>query len=195
MRGLSTLALAGLLCAGPALSSETGSTRTWVSANGVYGIRFVQTGPSACRVEVSREQGAAWTLEQCVGNPGDLYFVSNDGDRFWVIRTLPEKPAPMKPAPVKAKKSKRGRKKEKPLDPLLTAEVATEYDQKGQVVARRQLVELLPPRPDVSDLRQLGRHFQWVEGVGGVPGKGPRLNDAGLVELEPVGQKTQRLKF
>jgi hypothetical protein len=44
-------------------------------------------------------------------------------------------------------------------------------------------------------VRELRGHFKWLEGTLGIPGKGPRLGDDGVVEFEAVGGKKHRLTF
>jgi hypothetical protein len=41
----------------------------------------------------------------------------------------------------------------------------------------------------------MSQHLKWLEGLLGVPGKGPRLTDAGRIEFETVGGKTHKLTF
>jgi hypothetical protein len=53
----------------------------------------------------------------------------------------------------------------------------------------------LVPKPDQGKVRQLGKHFVWLEGVDEVPGRKPRINDVGQVEFEVAGSKTQKLNF
>src|SRR5688572_233905 len=41
--------------------------------------------PVRCRLEVARETGVVWTLEKCIGAVDDVYLVSNDADRVWIL--------------------------------------------------------------------------------------------------------------
>ncbi len=176
----STLVLMLLLVALPALGQER-SSRARVSANGTYTVRLVeQTGK--CTLEVSKESGPVWTLKQCVGGVDDLYFVSNDGERVWVFFPLAPKGTKKLPG-----------KKYKKVPAWANTVVAEEYDRQGRVQERR-LLSFVGLR-EVSEVRELGQHLKWLEGVLGVPGKGPRLTDAGRIEFETVGGKTHQLTF
>ena len=64
----------------------------------------------------------------------------------------------------------------------------------ASVIAERKLSELLP-RSGHRKLRTLDRRFAWLEGVLGVPGKEPRVNDRNQVEFETVEPRTWRLDF
>lgn len=182
------LALALLFLALPALAEER-KGRARVSANGLYSVHMVEAAPGQCRLEVTQESGPAWSLPRCVGTVDDLYFVSNDGQSVWVVWPLVEKGKA--PPPVKGAKKKR-----KPKGPPAWANVvvAAKFDSKGERLAEKRLTELLTPR-QLSEVRQLTHHFKWLEGTLGIPGKGPRLTDAGVVEFEPVGGKTHQLQF
>ncbi len=176
----STLVLMLLLVALPALGQER-SSRARVSANGTYSVRLVEeTGK--CTLEVSKESGPVWTLKQCVGGVDDLYFVSNDGERVWVFFPLAPKGTKKLPG-----------KKYKKVPAWANTVVAEEYDRQGRVQERR-LLSFVGLR-EVSEVRELGQHLKWLEGVLGVPGKGPRLTDAGRIEFETVGGKTHQLTF
>ncbi|NMO23453.1 hypothetical protein HPC49_51510 [Pyxidicoccus fallax] len=183
------LALALLLLAFPALA-EKREGRARVSANGLYSVRLVEEAPGKCRLEVSKESGPAWSLPQCLGNVDDFFFVSNDGERVWVLWPLVEKGKAPPPAP-----RKKGQKR-KPKGPPAWANVvvAAQYDKQGNRLLEKRLTELLSTR-QLSEVRQLTHHFKWLEGTLGIPGKGPRLTDAGVVEFEPVGGSTHKLTF
>jgi hypothetical protein len=176
------LALAVLLTL-PAVGAES-SSRARVSANGVYSVRMVQEGDT-CRLEVSKESGPVWTLSKCVGTADDAYFVSDNGERVWVLRPLVEKgPEP---------KGKASKKKSK-VPAWARVPVATLYDRNGQRLDEKLLTDLVAPK-DMGEVRELKGHFKWLEGTLGIPGQGPRLTDDGHVEFEPVGGKTHRLSF
>ncbi|MFY0528006.1 hypothetical protein ACN28I_34240 [Archangium gephyra] len=176
----STLVLMLLLVALPAFGQER-SSRARVSANGTYSVRLVeQTGK--CTLEVSKESGPVWTLKQCVGGVDDLYFVSNDGERVWILFPLAPKGTKKLPG-----------KKYKKVPAWANTVVAEEYDRQGRVQERR-LLSFVGLR-EVSEVRELGQHLKWLEGVLGVPGKGPRLTDAGRIEFETVGGKSHQLTF
>jgi hypothetical protein len=175
------LALA-LLGAGSA-GAEGRTSRRSVSVDGGYRIQMTVEAPGKCLLEVSTEGRPVWTLPRCVGGTEDAYFISRDGQRFWVVHTLPEKG---QGKPVWKKKGKQR---------LLVApgyagvQVAEKFNARGERLASRRLSELLG-RAGYGKVRELAHHFSWLEGVNGVPGKGPRLNDAGVVELETVEGRT-----
>jgi hypothetical protein len=156
------------------------------SSNGVWSIKLVESSPEVCRVEATRDADPAWSLERCVGTVEDLFFVSNDGVRFWVLTVLPRTPPMPKqkglhPPPLP------------PGTPFLLAVVATLFDKQGRVLQERTLKEFVTVRYD--KLRDLGTHFCWLEGVLGVPGRRPRTTEANQVEFESVEPKTYRLDF
>lgn len=185
------LALALLFLALPALAEER-KGRARVSANGLFTAMLVEEAPGKCRLEVSKESGPVWQVPQCLGSVDDYFFVSNDGERVWVLWPLVEKgKAPPPPPPVKGKK-----KQKRPKGPPAWANVvvAAQYDRQGNRLQEKKLTELLTTR-QLTEVRQLTHHIKWLEGTLGIPGKGPRLTDAGVVEFEPVGGTTQRLTF
>lgn len=177
----STLLLMLSLVALPVLGQER-SSRARVSANGTYSVRLVQQAPGKCTLEVSKESGPVWTLKQCVGGVDDLYFVSNDGARVWVLFPL----APKGTVKLTGKQYKK-------VPAWANTVVAEEYGREGRLQERR-LMSFVSPR-EVSEVRELGQHLKWLEGVLGVPGKGPRLTDAGRIEFETVGNKSHQLTF
>jgi hypothetical protein len=168
-----------------ALAAPRAST-AHASSNGMWSIQLVESAPEQCRVEATRDADPAWSLERCVGTVEDLFFISNDGERFWVLSALPRTP-PMpkqkgnKPPPLPAG------------EPFLSAVVATLFDKQGKVLAERTLRDFLSRRFD--KLRDLGQHFCWLEGVLGVPGRRPRTTEANQVEFETVEPRTHRLDF
>lgn len=172
------IAWIALLCAAPALAAERAG-RAISSADGLYAIRFVEGGAGRCRIEALKGQEVTWALEQCLGTIDDVYLISTDGERFWQIRTLPETPA---------------RRKGEKMAPQFRAVVAVLYDKTGKALRTKRLEDFLQ-RYRLGLVRQLDRHFKWLEGVMGVPGKGPRITDDNQVEFETVAQKSHRLKF
>lgn len=163
-----------------AQAAEPKSSRPQVSSNGRFSVRAVEPGPSQCRLEVSQEAELLWELPRCFGTADDLYFVSNDGERVWVIRTLPETPAP--------------KKRIRTSDLLARVPVAYLVDRAGQVVQQRTLGSFM----DVMSRRKaqvLTHHFRWLEGVSGAPGRWPRSNPKNQVEFETLAGKTVRLEF
>ncbi|HVP58964.1 MAG TPA: hypothetical protein VMT11_00225 [Myxococcaceae bacterium] len=175
-------------------AEESGQSRARASSNAEYGIVMRVEAEGKCRVEVTRDTDVAWTLPRCVGSVDDLYFVSNSGERFWVFAALPKAlPPPRGSAPV-GETAKRAAKKKPPFDPYGSVVVAVLYDRLGNVVGERRLSELLPSAAH-RKLRVLDRRFVWLEGVLGVPGKEPRVNDRNQVEFESVEPRTWRLDF
>ena len=185
MRIFSAVLLAWSLTSG-ALAAEPKSSRPQVSSNGRFSVRAIETGPDQCRLQVSQESELLWELPRCLGTADDLYFVSNDGERVWVLKTLPELPDPPKPTKKK--------KKILPLDLLGKVQVAFLVDRAGQVVQSRNIASFLSV-PLRRKTQVLARHFKWLEGVTGIPGQTPRSNARNQVEFEVVGPKTYRLDF
>ncbi|HSP18988.1 MAG TPA: hypothetical protein VLQ79_05725 [Myxococcaceae bacterium] len=188
-------ALLVFVLSAPALAEEVGRSRGRASSNAEYGIVMRVEGPGKCRVEVTRDTEVAWTLPRCVGSVDDLYFVSDSGERFWVLASLPKSLAPptaSTPAPGPTKSS--ARKKAPPFDAYGPVVVAWLYDRVGNRVAERHLAELLPTSAH-RKVRKLDRRFVWLEGVLGVPGREPRANEHNQVEFETVEPKTWRLEY
>jgi hypothetical protein len=158
------------------------------SSNGVWSIQLFESAPEQCRLEATRDADPAWSLERCVGTVEDLFFISNDGARFWVLSVLPRTP-PMPKAKPKAKKPH----EPLPGEPFIGAVVASLYDKQGKLLAERTLGEFVTRRFD--KLRDLGQHFCWLEGVMGIPGRRPRATEANQVEFESVDPRTYRLDF
>jgi hypothetical protein len=156
------------------------------SSNGVWSIQLVESAPEQCRVEATRDADPAWTLERCVGTVDDLFFISNDGERFWVLHVLPRTPAATKPTGTRAKPPSPG-------EPFVNAPVATLLDRQGRVLAERTLRDFMSRR--FEKLRDLESHFCWLEGELGVPGRRPRITEDNQVEFETVEPKTYRLDF
>lgn len=180
-RFLALLGLAVLGIAGPSFAREPRVSRTRVSHNGRFAVRLTEQGEGQCTLEVLKDNGTFWTLPQCVGTADDLYFVSDDGERCWVVRTLPEKP---RHRPKKARRAA-----------WTWAQVAAEYDRTGKTVAARRLFDLVGTAGGREEVRQFERHFKWLEGVLNVPGTPPKLNEAGKVELVTIDHRKHELKF
>jgi hypothetical protein len=174
------VAVAGCLAAAAAWGEDPKQTRLQVSGNGSFGVRMTQPGADQCHLEVLKDNEPLWSLDKCVGTVDDLFFVSNDGQRVWVLKATPEKPGPPK-----------GKKKG---TPWYQVEVATLYDAQGNPVQSRRLMDLVQPA-ERDKVRQLGKHFVWFEGMETLPGRKPRINDAGQVELEVAGSRTVKLNF
>ena len=165
------------------VSAAERTSRSRVSANGTFSVRLVEKAAGKCTLEVSKESGPVWTVEQCVGGVDDLYFVSNDGERVWVLYPLAEKGTRKPPG-----------KKNRKVPAWANTVVAVQYDRLGGRVRERGLLEFLGAR-ELQEVRQMEKHLKWLEGLLGVPGKGPRLTDAGRIEFETVGGKSHQLTF
>ena len=186
------LLLVQTVLAGRAAAQETGQSRGRASSNAEYGIVMRIEGEGKCRIEVTRDTDVAWTLPRCLGTVDDLYFVSNSGERFWVLAAVPKSLPPTPSAAVEAKKG--SSKKKPPFDAHGPVTVAALYDRLGNVIAQRKLQDFLG-RNAHRKLRKLDRRFVWLEGVLGIPGKEPRVNDRNQVEFETVEPRTWRLDF
>jgi hypothetical protein len=176
------LLLLAWLVALPA-SAQGRSSRERVSANGVYSVRLVEKAPGQCTLEVSKDSGPVWALPRCVGKVDDLYFVSDDGRRVWVFEPLAKKGQRRPPG-----------KKHRKVPAWANTVVATLYDGQAGKVRELRLMEIVPGDM-LTEVRQMTGHLKWLEGLLGVPGKGPRLTDAGRVEFETVGGKSHQLTF
>ncbi|HMK73573.1 MAG TPA: hypothetical protein VK454_09545 [Myxococcaceae bacterium] len=182
-----------LVLAARAASAQSGDSRGRASSNAEFGIVMRVEAPGRCRIEVTRDTETAWTLPKCVGTADDLYFVSNSGERFWVMAALPKSLPPPGPAPVGEQQKKLARKKP-PFDGYGSVVVAVLYDRLGNVLLERRISELVP-KSAYGKIRALDRRFVWLEGVYGVPGREPRVNEKNQVEFETVEPKTWRLEF
>lgn len=160
------LVSAALLTSASALAQEK-VTRKQVSANGLYTIYFRQNPDQSCLVVALKDGAPFWQLSQCVGTTADLFFISNDGQRFYVVKSLAD-----------LKKGKR-------LS-WTTDTVVKLYTKEGQLKFSRDAGSLVP-KIARNDVRELGAHVKWAAGLYGVPGKPPHVNDAGQLELESVG--------
>jgi hypothetical protein len=98
------------------------------------------------------------------------------------------------PPSAAVEEKKRSSKKKPPFDQYGPVAVATLYDRLGNLVAQRKLQDFLG-RSAHRKLRKLDRRFVWLEGVLGVPGKEPRVNDRNQVEFDTVEPRTWRLGF
>lgn len=169
-----------------AVLAETQVSPTRVSANDNYAIRFeYDKETKACRIVGVREESAVWTLTRCLGTVDDWYLISNDGARFWILKTLPSKP----PEPVLKK-----RPRTPPAPRWWGVTVAEEWDRKGNKLRSRSFKEFVP-LADRWQMVQLEKHFKWLEGVLGVRGRQPRVNEKNQVEFEVMGGQTITLDF
>ena len=189
-----TLLLPLLWLAVPSAAEESRQSQARASSSAEYGIVMRVGGAGKCRVEVTRDTDVAWTLPRCVGTVDDQYFVSNSGERFWVLAALPKwLSAPPGSTPV-GETQKRASNKKPSFDAYGPVVVAVLYDRLGNIRSERKLSELLP-RSAFRKLRPLDRRFVWLEGVLGVPGREPRVNERNQVEFETVEPRTWRLDF
>jgi len=177
-----------------AAAEESGQSRGRASSNAEYGIVMRVESPGKCRVEVTRDMDVAWTLPRCLGTVDDLYFVSNSGERFWVLAALPKSVPPPPHATPVGEEQKRAARKKPVFDSYGPVVVAVLYDRLGNELAERKLSELLS-KSGIRKVRVLDRRFAWLEGILGVPGKEPRVNDRNQVEFETVEPRTWRLGF
>ncbi len=171
-------AVAMLAATSLTLAAGPRTSRSQTSATGVYSIHLVELAKDSCRIEIMEETKLATHIDRCLGTVDDLYFIANNGQRFWLVRSTPEKP------------KETGRS----TTAWTSVVVASLYDRTGKLLRSVRLSELVPVK-SWSKVRQLDRHFLWLQGVAGVPGTMPRVNDKNEVELEPVGTKTVHLKF
>lgn len=181
MRPALAMGVGALLAAMPAPAEERIS-RAGVSANGRFAVRLVEGAKDRCRVEILKDgSNPHWQLPRCVGKADDLFFVSNDGERFWVLKTLPEKQTSR---PRKARSAA-----------WTFSVVAALYDRQGNALREVRLHDVIQTRVGLDNVRQFKKRFQWLGGVSGVPGKPPRLNAAGQVEFDTVEPRTHQLAF
>jgi hypothetical protein len=158
------------------------ATTPQVSANGRYSVRVVESGPSECHIQVFQEADLTWELPRCIGTVDDLYFVSNDGERVWVLHPLPEIPPPST------------RKKIRMQDLIAKVPVAFLVNRAGQVVLSRNVGSFVIA-PSRSKIQLMAHHFKWLEGTVGLAGRTPRSNAHNQLEFESVGGHTYRLDF
>jgi hypothetical protein len=172
-------AVVALLTVPPARAEER-TSRAGVSPNGRFAVRLVEEAKDRCRVEVLKEGSTVlWQLPRCVGTADDFFFVSDDGERFWVLKTFPEK---VTSRPKKARY------------PAWTfSVVAVLYDRQGNAVREIRLNEVVRTQGALDNVRQFKKRFQWLGGVSGVPGNPPRMNAAGQVEFDTVEPRTHQL--
>jgi hypothetical protein len=175
--GVGLLLLA--LVASPA-GAEGSQSRPRVSANGIYTVKFAEQGKGHCLLTVTRENGPGWRLGKCLGSAEDLFFVSNDGQQIWVLRTVPRVP--------------RGHRFHQRPERWGKVVVAVRYDRTGKVLEARTLGSFVK-RHEREKLVDLGLRFGWLAGVSGAPGAAPRMKDGGVVELDTVADKRYRLHF
>jgi hypothetical protein len=183
-----------LLLPTPAAAEEGRHSRSSASSNAEYGIVLREEGQGKCRVEATRDADPAWTLPRCVGGVDDLYFISDSGQRFWVLTTLPKSiPPPPGKTPV-GESQKRAARKQPAHDAYGAVTVAVLYDRLGNVVAERTLGELMS-KSAYRKLRLFDRRFAWLEGINGIPGREPRVTEHNQVEFDTVEPKRRTLDF
>lgn len=183
-----------LLLGTPVAADDARHSRASASSNAEYGIVLRDEGQGKCRVEVTRDTDPAWTLPRCVGGVDDLYFISDSGQRFWVLVTLPKSiPPPPGKTPV-GETQKKAARKSPPHDAFGAVTVAVLYDRLGNVLAERKLGDLVS-KTAYGKLRRYDRRFGWLEGINGVPGREPRVTEQNQVEFDTLEPKTRRLDF
>lgn len=176
-----------LVLALPASAAPRESRRS-VSVNGAFRVQLFEQAPGTCRLEVRTDDAVQWTVEACVGDTSDAYFVSQDGERVWVIHTLPLK------ADGKARYAGKGRLRRQVAPGWATTRVAVLYDREGKVLKAHRLSDFLKDG-GYRKVRFLSQRFTWLEGVNGVPGKGPRLERDGTLAFETVDGVTHELEL
>jgi hypothetical protein len=182
-----------LLLLASAAHAEARRSGGHASSNAEYGIVMREETPGRCRVEVTRDTDPLWTLPRCLGSVDDLYFVSDSGQRFWVLSAVPKKIPPSSKA-AKAARTRSVHDKPPAHDAYAEVVVAVLYDRLGNVLSERRLGEFLSPA-SYHKLRDLDRRFVWLEGVAGVPGHEPHVTDKNQVEFDTVERRTHRLGF
>lgn len=186
-------ALGAVLCllASSSALGEGKAGEVFLSANGLFGIQLKEIGRGNCRLEVQKEDQPHWELNKCVGTVDDLFFISDDGEKFWALKVLPD----WEEAPPSVPREGFVRRAELEKDlPFSDAVVAVLYDREGKELESKLLKELMK-RKGQDQVRKLGRHFRWLRGTAGVPGKRPRFNDKGLAEVETVEGKVLTFPF
>jgi hypothetical protein len=168
-----------LWASGVSGAAEPRASKPRISSNGLYAIRRLDDGAGKCQVEVTKERQVAWVLEKCVGVVDDAFFVSDDGEAFWWLSTVPEIPR---------------RKGRVARDLARSVVVATLFDKGGDAKKALRLSHFVS-REESRHLRWLSGHVQWLKGVGRVPGKAPRVTEQNEVEFETVASKRQTLAF
>ena len=169
-------------------SAATRESRRSVSVNGAFRVQLFVDAPGACRLEVRTDQAVQWTVEACVGDTSDAFFVSQDGERVWVLHTLPLK------ADGKPRFAGKGRLRRQIAPGWATTRVAVLYDRDGKVLRSHRLSDFLKDG-GYRKVRFLSQRFTWLEGVNGVPGKGPRLERDGTLAFETVDGVTHELQL
>jgi hypothetical protein len=190
---LGCVSLVALALAGTGVAADPKVSHTELSANGKFGIRLRQLGKGECQVEILRGNTPDFVLNKCVGTVDDLYFISNDGSRFWTLYVLPRKSRFEQTDPIK--------ENDQPTDTWQNSDtwqdsvVAVLFNRHGQVIQSKRLADIVVSKKDRARIRQFHSHFQWLEGVSGIRGKPPRVNSQNKVALEIIGGKTYTLSF
>ena len=165
-----------------AQAQEEGRTsRRTSSQSQRYSVQFTQGAAGKCTLEVQQDREKVWSWDTCVGTAEDLYFVSDKGDRVWVLHVFPEV--------VSNPKVKKAR-----ADPVWDTVVAELFDRTGQRVSSRRLRDLVTGATR-DPVQEFGRHFKWVGGAMGVSGLPPHVREGNRLELEPNAAKPVQLDF
>jgi hypothetical protein len=176
VRGLWASSLSVLLVSAPAWPEPARQSDLSTSDNRTYTVQLMEEEGGKCRVVVNQAEQPMWTLDKCLGGANDKYFVSNSGDRVWVLYTLPEQ--------LRRKKG----------DVLGDVVVATLVTRAGERLKTKLLKDFVP-KYQYGRLRRLGPRFAWLGGLSGMPGVPPHIKEGGQVELETVELKTFHLDF
>lgn len=167
------------ICRGAA-AQEPQSSRPRVSSNGRFSVRAYERAPKHCWLEVSREGEVTWESPRCFGTLDDFYFVSNDGERVWVIRALPELPKKRKAPFLKAVAQTKG---------------AWLLKRPGTLLKTRTIGTFMKTARARSDAEALSSHFRWLHGAAGKLGKPPHSTLDNAVEFETLDGSVHRLRF
>lgn len=170
------IAVAALCAGGLALADAAASVEdlTWtiLSADSAVDLTQTASAPNACRLAAAREGGKTelWTAEVCLATVNHLRFVSNDGEKLIVVEPLPTKlGSTWHNTPVV----------------LLYKRSALERTATAAEMVRNE-----------KKIRQLTRHFYWLEGALNVPGRPPRyLADGSGVEMEAIDGRNVKVRF
>ena len=177
-----------------ATAEETGQSRGRASSNAEYGIVMRVEGERKCRVEVTRDTDVAWTLPRCLGSVDDLYFVSNSGERFWVLAALP-KSVPRPPRLGSCGRGpEEGGDEETALRRLRSGGGGGALRPSGH---RHRGAEdrRAPPEGRLREAEEAGPALRLARGSARRAGQGAPVNNRNQVEFETVEPRTWRLDF
>ena len=172
VRPAQIVALAAALLAGaPARAAEPDEVdRGWtaVSPNAEHEAQQAASA-AGCRLEVRHGQTVEWARERCLGDKGDLHFVSNDGQDLIVVFAFP---------------SRTGEPRHR---------TGLELVRRGETVRRLEVGKFVA---DDKTLIHASKHFYWVEGALGQPGVPPGYSkDGRSVELTTLDRRGWSVGF